>query len=237
MFGKAKYLLIAFGFALLGASVGGATSIRIAVDPSLSNAEVYEVTGTPSWKKPLRFGPFSTRGGFSTSRDENLNWGWGNGYFEVSSRTERTRKRFVFVGDQGEEWKVECRSNTPVLQKDTAHASWSIPIGQTQVGCAMKNAAGDVHVLALATPALDIRGTVEFGGDPIEISSLHEILDKTGKPRRLPLPLGFELRQKGQVVGSVDLAGRRVYLAAGLGSDQRTEAALVSTVLLFFGQD
>ncbi|HEV7669215.1 MAG TPA: hypothetical protein VGS22_11860 [Thermoanaerobaculia bacterium] len=235
MFGKK--LLIAFGLAVLGASAGSAAPIYIVVDPSLSNAEVYDITGNYTWRKPLRFGPFSTRGGFSSSRDEQVNWGWGDSYFEVSGRTEKTRKRYVFVGDQGEEWKVECRSNTPVLHKETLKASWTIPVGQTQIACAMRNAAGEVHVLALATPALDIRGVVEFGGDPIEISSLHEILDKKGTPRRLPLPLGFELRQGDHVVGSVDPGGRRVYLAQNLAPELRTQVALTSTVLLFFGKD
>jgi hypothetical protein len=237
MFGNGKKLLVAFGLALLGASAGSAALITVVVDPSLVNAEVYDVTGNPSWRKPIRFGPFSTRQGFSSSRDEHLNWGWVDDYFEVSGRTEETRKRYVFVGDQAEEWKVECQSSTPVLHKETAKSSWTIPVGQTQVGCAMKNADGEVHVLALANPAVDLRGAVYFGNDPIEISTLHEILDKNGQPRRLPLPLGFELRQRDRVVGSVDLAGRRVYLAQGLAPDQRTQVALVSTVLLFFGKD
>ncbi len=96
----------------------------------------------------------------------------------------------------------------------------------------MRNAAGEVYLLALATPVLNVHTAVQFAGDPIEIRSLHEIPDKTGTPRRFPIPVGFELRQGDRVVGSVDFIGYRVYLAQGLAPELRTKVALVSTVLL-----
>jgi len=209
--------------------------LHVVVDPALADGEVYEVSGLVNryWGKPLSFGAFSTK---KTRVGET--WAWSAGLFEVGAGKRVQPYRFVFVGERGEEWKVECRAKTPILRHADDRGEWEIPIGETRLGCAMQDpSAARVHALTVAGNGLDFRGETDFGGEPIEIRALHQIPDRNGKPRRIPGVLGYELRQDDRVLASVDLLGKgRVYLANGLPESLRTPVAMTATVLMFFGE-
>ncbi|MEO8503844.1 MAG: hypothetical protein ABI609_08120 [Acidobacteriota bacterium] len=220
--------------AALGLTSCSSTPVQVALDPSLATGEAYVVKGLTNrhWGKPLSFGPFATR---ETRVGET--WTWTAGAFDLGAGVRGKPFRFVFVGEHGEEWSVECRSKTPILASSNDSGSWSIPIGETRLGCAIRGAGDEVRSLAVGGSAFDIRGQARFGGQTIEIRSLHEVPGKDGKDHRIPFVLGYELRQGDRVLGGVDLIGKgRVVMAQNLEADLRGPVAVTATVLMFFGQ-
>jgi hypothetical protein len=204
------------------------------VDPTLAAGEVYAVSGMTNryWGQPLTFGGFATK---KTRVGET--WSWTTGFFGLGGGVRTQPYRLVFVGEQGEEWKVECRARTPILRHANDRGSWEVPLGETRLGCAMRDGEERVHALALAGTGFDFDGEAYFGDEPIEIRGLHQIPGRDGRPRRIPGVLGYELRQEGRVLGSVDLLGKgRVYLARDLPQDLRGPMAMTATVLMFFGE-
>src|SRR6185436_13106567 len=171
MFAKARLLGIAASLVFLGAcrTTG---PLHVDVDPTLATADVYEVKGLTNryWGKPVSFGGFSTK---KTRVGET--WAWTSGTFGVGVGKRTRPYRFTFVGEQGEEWKVECRAKTPILRHADDHGEWEVPLAETKLGCAMQDPTGTrVHALTLAGIG-DFRGTTDFGGAPIEIRSLATI--------------------------------------------------------------
>lgn len=217
------------------------TPLHVIVDPSLSTAEVYDVDGLNNryWGKPIKFGPFRTE---KTRVGES--WKWTSGAYSaqtgskkvsVDLGTENKPYRFIFVGEKGEQWQVDCRAATPVVGWQTNHSEGSVVTGETRLGCAMRDPAGAIHPLALHGRGPDFRGETRFGDAVIGIRALHEVPDRNGKPFSIPGSLGYELRQGEHVIASVDLLGKgRVYLAHELPADLRTPVAMAATVLLFF---
>jgi hypothetical protein len=227
-----------FGLAALLIGLSACSSsgpLHVIVDPTLAAGEVYEVKGMTNryWGKPLTFGGFATK---KTRVGEN--WSWTTGLFDVSGGMRTQPYRFVFVDEQGGEWKVECRARTPILRHADDRGSWEMPLGETRLGCAMHDPTDErVHALALSGNGFDFRGETDFGGEPIEIRGLNQIPDRDGRPRRLPGVLGYELRQEGRAIASVDLLGNgRVYLAPDLPPELRGPVAMTATVLMFFGE-
>jgi hypothetical protein len=227
-----KLLGIAAALVFLGAcrTTG---PLHVDVDPALATADVYEVKGLTNrhWGKPVSFGGFSTR---KTRVGET--WAWTSGTFGVGVGKRTRPYRFIFVGERGEEWKVECRAKTPILRHVDDRGEWEVPLGETQLGCAMQDPTGArVHALTLAGIG-DFRGSTDFGGAPIEIRSLDTIAAAEGH-RALTLPgaIGYELRQDGRVIAGVDVLDKgRVYLARDLAPELRTPVAMTATVLLLF---
>lgn len=217
--------------------------MHVIVDPSLATAEVYEVDGLTNyyWSKPIKFGPFHTE---KTRVGES--WTWSSELFsvETGSRelsvdkgTKNKPYRFVFVGEKGEAWQVDCRANTPFVGWKTRHTEGSVRTGETRLGCAMRDSAGAVHALALHGRGPDFHGETRFGDAVIDIHALHDIPDRDGNPFSIPGSLGYELRQGDHVLASVDLLGKgRVYLARELPPELRAPVAMAATVLLFFHQ-
>lgn len=240
---KGNTLLL--GLAVLGGALGFAgcstAPLHVIVDPSLSTAEVYEVDGLNNryWGKPIKFGAFHTE---KTRVGES--WTWSSEIFSVAvgdrelSVDKGTRNkpyRFVFVGEKGEAWQVDCRANTPVVSWKTKHTEGSVRTGDTRLGCAMRDPAGAVYSLALRGRGPDFHGETRFGDAVIDIHALHDVPDKNGKPFSIPGSLGYELRQGEHVIASVDILGKgRVYLARDLPAELRAPVAMAATVLLFF---
>jgi hypothetical protein len=234
------------GLAVLGSALGfaGCSStapLHVIVDPSLATAEVYEVDGLTNyyWSKPIKFGPFRTE---KTRVGET--WTWTTEIFSVEAGdkelgvekgTVGKPYRFVFVGEKGETWQVDCRAKTPIVGWRTRHSEGSVATGETRLGCAMRDPAGVVHSLALHGRGPDFRGEARFGDSVIAIRALHDVPDRDGKPFSIPGSLGYELRQDEHVIASVDLLGKgRVYLARELPAESRAPVAMAATVLLFF---
>jgi hypothetical protein len=225
------------GIAALALALGACRSsgpLHVVVDPSLADGEVYEVTGFTNryWGKPLTFGTFATD---KTRVGET--WAWSGGFFDVGAGKRVQPYRFVFVGEGGERWQVECRAQTPILHLGDADGRWELPLGETRLGCALRDPGETVHPLAVAGSGLEFRGEGRFGDERIEIRGLHEVPGGDGRPHRIPGVLGYELRQGGRVVGSVDLLGHgRVYLARDVAPQLRNPVAMTAAVLLFFGE-
>jgi hypothetical protein len=232
---RSEQLLVLAALAgAIGLAACSTTPLHVIVDPSLATAEVYEVDGLTNryWGKPLKFGAFHTE---KTRVGET--WRWTVGVFSVEGGVKGKPYRFLFVGEGGEVWQVECRSKTPILGRRTRHTETWIDVGETRLGCAMRDPEGTVHSLALHGTGLDFRGETAFGDHAIEIRALHRIPGKDGRSVHIPGALGFELRQDGQVIASVDLLGNgRVYLARELPADLRTPVAMTATVLMFFDE-
>jgi hypothetical protein len=205
------------------------------VDPALAAGDAYEVSGLASrrWGQPLAFGSFTTR---DTRAGER--WSWTAGLFDTSAGVRTEPYRFVFVGEGGAEWQVECRARTPILRH--AHGdggSTTFDLGPTRLGCGIQGTGDEVSTLALAGTGLDFAGGARFGDEDLAIEGLHVVPDREGRPRRIPPVVGYEIRAGERVVGSVDLLGHgRVYLAPGLSPEQRDEVAMTAAVLLFFGE-
>ena len=220
---------------LLLAACSASPPPRLVVDPTLAAGDAYAVSGLTHryWGKPLRFGSFATR---ETRVGES--WSWTAGLFDTSAGVRTEPYRFVFVGERGDEWQVDCRARTPVLRH--AHAdggSTSFDLGPTRLGCGMHGGEGPVHTVALAGTGLEFDGTADFGDQRLAIRGLHDLADATGRPRRIPAVLGYELTAGDRVVGSVDILGDgKVYLAPGLEPALRDRVAMTATVLLFFGE-
>ncbi len=232
----ALHLGIAASFLLLGAC-SSSGPLHVVVDPTLASGDVYEVSGLTNryWGKPVSFGSFSTK---KTRVGET--WAWTAGAFVegvgVGARTNPYR--FTFVGEGGEEWKVECRAKTPILRHVGKHHETELSLGETQLGCAMQDPTGArVHTLSLAGNGVDFQGATDFGDEPIEIRALHGLPAREGRVRNIPGALGYELRQDGRVLAGVDLLGKgRVYLAREVPPELRTPVAMTATVLMLFSE-
>ena len=231
-FAASKLVGVAASLVFLGAcrTTG---PLHVDVDPALASADVYEVKGLTNryWGKPVSFGGFSTK---KTRVGET--WAWTSGTFGVGVGKRTRPYRFTFVGEQGEEWKVECRAKTPILRHADDHGQWEVPLGETQLGCAMQDPTGTrVHALTLAGSG-DFHGATDFGGAPIEIRSLATIAAGEGHHSlTLPGAVGYELRQDGRVLAGVDILGKgRVYLSREVSPELRTPVAMTAAVLLLF---
>lgn len=213
--------------------------LHVVVDPTLAAGDVYEVSGLTNryWGKPVKFGDFQTR---KTRVGET--WAWSAGSFGVGVGKRHQPYRFVFVGERGAEWLVECRAKTPILRHVGKHSEWEVPLGETQLGCAMREPRqGDsteiVRALMVTGNGLEFHGTTDFGGEPIAIEALHAVPGRDGRSFRIPGVVGYELRQGGQVLASVDKLGKgRVYLARQATPEQRDQLAMVATVMMLFGK-
>jgi len=230
------------GLALALLALAGCHSagpLHVVVDPTLATGDVYEVSGLTNryWGKPMRFGDFQTR---KTRVGES--WSWSAGLWNVAGGNlgggVRVQPyRFVFVGEQGAEWQVECRAKTPILRHAGDHHETEVRIGDTRLGCAIRDANERVNALSLTGYGYDFTGTTDFGGEPIDIRVLRELPGRDGRPVRIPGVLGYELRQGSQVMASVDLLGKgRVYLAREAPAELRDQLAMTATVLMFFGE-
>lgn len=213
--------------------------LHVVVDPTLATGDVYEVSGLTNryWGKPVKFGDFQTR---KTRVGET--WAWTSGLWHVAGGNlgggVRVQPyRFVFVGEQGAEWQVECRAKTPILRHTGDHHETEVRIGETRLGCAMRDADEQVNALSLTGYGYDFAGTTDFGGEPIAIRVLRELPGRDGRLVHIPGVLGYELRQGGQVTAGVDLLGKgRVYLAREAPAELRDQLAMTATVLMFFGE-
>ena len=225
------------GLALAALALGACHSsgpLHVVVDPTLAGGDVYEVSGLTNryWGKPVEFGAFQTR---KTRVGET--WAWSAGSFDVGVGKRHQPYRFVFVGERGAEWLVECRAKTPIVRHVGKSSEWELPLGETQLGCAMRGTDEVVHVLSVNGNGFDFTGITDFGGEPITIRALHEVPDRDGRPRRIPGVLGWELRQEGRVLAGVDLLGPgRVYLSRTVAPEQRDQLAMATTALMLFGE-
>jgi hypothetical protein len=229
-----QVLVLAALAGAIGLAACSTTPVHLIVDPSLATAEVYEVDGLTNryWGKPLKFGPFRTE---KTRVGET--WRWTGGVFGLEAGTEGKPFRFRFVGDKGEVWQVECRSKTPILGWRTRHSETRIDIGETRLGCAMRDPEGTVHSLALHGTGAGFLGETTFGPDSFEIRTLNRLPGRDGRTFSVPGALGYEIRHGEQVIASVDLIGHgRVYLAKQLPAGLRTPVAMTATVLMFFNE-
>jgi hypothetical protein len=227
-----RHLAIGFFVALVAAC--SSAPLRVVVDPTVASGDVYEVQGMRNrhWGQALTFGDFATK---RTRVGET--WSWTAGLFDVGGGVRTQPYRFVLVDEAGGEWQVECRARTPILRHSDDRGSWEVPLGETRLGCVMRDSEQRVHQLALRGTGFDFSGEYDSGADAIEIRSLHTIPDRRGNPRRFPGVLGYELRQGDRVVSSVDLLGKgRVYLAREAPAELRGQLAAIATVLMFFGE-
>ena len=206
---------------------------KLVVSPELADATVFEVDGLTNryWGKSLSFGPFHTE---KTRVGET--WTWAGGIFKTQIGQQTDPYRFHFVDDRGEVYKVECRAKTPILKRSTENSEWSFPIGETKLSCAVQDPAGNVGSLALHGYAGDYSGETGFADiADFEIVAKHEFAGENGRTFRLPSAIGYELRQNGKVVATVDTLGHGiVYLDRELEGRDRSAAALTLTVLMFF---
>lgn len=217
------------------AACSSAPPPTLVIDPSMANAEVLKVDGFRNryWSKPLTFGPYRTE-----KTRTSQSWRWSAGLFGREIGAKIDPYRFIFVDDAGERYQVECRSRTPMLRRSTRHSEWSFPIGETQLGCAIQDPAGDIGSIGLRGFAGDYSGETGFGDiEDFEINALHKFASSEGREFQLPVAIGYELRQHGKVVATVDTFGDgEVYLNPELGPRQRSAAALTLTVLMFFDE-
>jgi hypothetical protein len=231
----ARCLGLAFSVACLAACQSSGP-LRVVVDPALAAGDVYEVSGHVNryWGRPLSFGPFATE---KTRVGET--WTWTAGLFDVGAGQKVQPYRFVFVAEDGGRWQVECRAKTPILRHDDAddHGHWQVPIGETRLGCQLRDPGADVHSLVVSGSGFDFDGGANFGGEIISIHGLHDVPDRGGRPFRIPGVVGYELSHEGRAVASVDLLGKgRVYFARDVAPELRTPLAATATVLMFFNQ-
>lgn len=229
---REAFLALLAGGLLLAACSAGPAPVLV-VDPALAAGDVYAVSGLTNryWGKPLRFGSFATR---DTRAGES--WSWSAGLFDTAAGVRTEPYRFVFVGEGGAEWQVECRARTPILRHSDARRTAEFDLAPTRLGCGMRTADA-VRSLALVGTGLEFDGGADFGSEELTIRGLHELTDREGRPRRIPAVVGYEVRSGDRVVGSVDILGDgRVYLASGLTPEQRDHVAVTAAVLLLFGE-
>jgi hypothetical protein len=225
------------GLALVSLSLAACHSsgpLHVVVDPTLQAGDVYEVSGLVNrhWGKPVSFGGFATR---ETRAGET--WAWSAGSFDLGVGKRHQPYRFVFVGEEGAQWQVECRAKTPILRHAGKHSEWELPIGETELGCAMRDENEVVHALSVNGNGADFAGVTDFGDEPFEIQALHELPRRDGRSVHIPGVLGWELRQEGRVLASVDLLGAgRVYLSREATAEQRDRLAMTATALMLFGE-
>lgn len=207
---------------------------QLVIHPDMNDAAVFAVDGLKNryWGKRLTFGPYHTE---KTRVGET--WRWSAGLFGPQFGAQHQPYRFEFVDDAGDRYQVECRAKTPILRHATRSSEWTIPLGETRLSCGIKDPAGNVASIVLHGIAGDFSGETGFAGlDDFEIAALRSFAGADGgRTFSLPSALGYELRQGGKVVATVDTFGRPlVYLAKELEPKQRTAAAITLTVLMFF---
>ncbi len=228
---RTELRLAVAGAAILSLAACNTVPLEIVVDPALATAEIHHVDGlrNRTWGKPIHFGAFGTR-----KTSVGSVWTWTAGSFDLSVGQRVKPYRYVFQGEGGLEWQVECRARTPILRHADEHSQWTFPVGETTLGCAMRGADGVVHGLQLAGSAFSMTGASVFGDTTITIRALHALPGRDGRAHSVPFIMGYELRQGERVLGAVDLESRRVILASDLPVELRNPVALTSTVLLFF---
>lgn len=208
---------------------------KLVIDSAMADADVFEVDGLKNryWGKPLTFGPYHTE---KTRVGDTWNWAVGLFGREIGARVDPYR--FIFVDDAGDRYRVECRAKTPMLRRSTRNSEWSFPLGETKLSCAIQDPAGNVASLAMHGAGGDYAGETGFAEiEDFEISAVRQFANAEGRTFSIPTALGFELRQGGRVVATVDTFSHGVvYLARELEPRQRTAAALTLTVLMFFNE-
>lgn len=219
-------------FALVTACSAGPPP-KLVVDPAMSNAEVFPVTGLKNryWGKPLTFGPYRTE---KTRVGES--WSWSAGVFGAGFGKKHDPYRFVFVDAAGNRSKVECRAKTPILRGGGENRQWTLQVGDTQLSCAIQDPDGNVQTVALHGAAGSYRGETGFAGvEDFQISALGRLEGKNGFTMNLPGAFGYELRRGNDVVATVDAFDHGlVYLGPSLAPKERDVAALTLTILMFF---
>lgn len=208
---------------------------KLVIDSAMADANVFEVDGLTNryWGKPLTFGPYRTE---KTRVGDT--WNWSVGLFGRGFGAQVDPYRFHFVDDAGDRYQVECRSKTPMLRRSTRHSAWSFPLGETKLSCAIQDPAGNVASLAMHGHGGDYEGETGFADiEDFEISAVRKFANAEGRTFSIPTALGWELRQGGKVVATVDTFDHGVvYLGRDLGPRQRSAAALTLTVLMFFDE-
>lgn len=229
--------------ALAGLAACSSEPVRIVRDPALADAETFEVRGveSPPWRMPVTFGGFSTEQmdietRYTSTRETTL-WGWTNDLFQVREGFEYQPYRFVFVDEDGAKWQIECRANTPITIFENDHDSWTQPTGDTVLGCAALDANGFASGLELSGNRREFTGYSGFADPPLEIVALHDLAGLDGRSFRIPGVLGYELRQEGSVLATMDLVdGHRLYFARSLSPQLRPAVAATMVVLMFFNR-
>lgn len=218
--------------------------VRIVVDPALADAETFEVSGADSrwWRTPVTFGAFSTRqmrvGMTHTRTQEQSFWGWTSEQFRVSEGVVEQPYRFVLSDEQGGEWRIECRANTPIRVFENDKRRYTRATGDTQLGCAARDPRGRVHGLEVSGNGRDYLGRSGFAEPPLAIVTLHNLAGRDGRAIHIPAVLGYELRQEGKVIAAMDnVDSHRIYFARTMPPELRPAAAATFVVLMFFGDD
>jgi hypothetical protein len=226
---------------LAGLGACSSEPVRIVRDPALADAETFEVRGVESRSShtPVTFGNFSTEqmdvGTTQTSTREATLWGWTSDMFQVLEGFKYQPYRFVLIDEDGEQWQIECRANTPITIFENEHDSWTHPTGDTLLGCAARDPRGFVSGLELAGNRREFAGYSDFADPPLEIVTLHELAGLDGRSIRVPGVLGYELRQEGSVLATMDLVDdHRLYFARTLPLELRPAVAATLVVLMFF---
>ncbi len=226
-------LILAAAAAATFSACSSAPPPQLVIHADMNDAAVFEVDGLKNryWGKRLTFGPYHTE---KTRVGET--WSWSVGLFGPQFGAHNQPYRFEFVDDAGDRYQVECRAKTPILRRSTKNSEWTFPLGETKLSCAIKDPAGNVASLALHGMAGDYSGETGFAEiEDFQIAALRSFSSAKGRTFSLPTALGYELRQGGKVVATVDTFGQPlVYLARQLEPRQRTAAAITLTVLMFF---
>jgi hypothetical protein len=228
---------------LAGLAACSSEPVRIVRDPALADAETFEVRGVESrsWSTPVTFGNFSTEqmdvGTRQTSTRETTLWGWTSDLFQVREGFEYQPYRFVFIDEDGGQWQIECRANTPITIFENDTDSWTHPTGDTLLGCAARDSRGQARGLELSGNRREFTGFSGFAEPPLEIITLHDLAGLDGRSFRIPGVLGYELRQEGSVLATMDLVDEhRLYFARTLPPELRPAVAATMVVLMFFNR-
>ena len=226
---------------LAGLTACSSEPVRIVRDPALADAETFEVRGVESrsGRTPVTFGNFSTEqmqvGITQTNTREIGLWGWTSELFQMSEGYKDQPYRFVFRDEQGAQWQIECRANTPITIVENDTAGWTRATGDTLLGCAARDSRGYARGLELAGDGRDFTGRSGFAEPLLEIVSLHDLAGLDGRSIRIPGVVGYELRQEGRVIATMDLVDEhRLYFARTLPPELRPAVAATMVVLMFF---
>jgi hypothetical protein len=130
---------------LAGLTACSSEPVRIVRDPALADAETFEVRGVESrsGRTPVTFGNFSTEQmqvGITQRNTREIGlWGWTSELFQMSEGYKDQPYRFVFLDEQGAQWQIECRANTPITIVENDTAGWTRSTGDTLLGCAARD--------------------------------------------------------------------------------------------------